>query len=57
MKWKAPQVGDIRVIKRFAFLPITGDVKGEDRRETRWLCFVKLHQRYVPNYWLTDRIE
>lgn len=43
MRWmqpKPPKHGNIRFIKRFLWLPLT------IQRETRWLEFVKIRQRY-----------
>jgi hypothetical protein len=54
MKWNAPKTGDVRILTKFAWLPITCYVVGEDRKETRWLCFVKIRQRYETNFWFND---
>ena len=36
---------------------IHNQTQGEDRKETRWLCFVKIRQRYVPHFWDNDWFE
>lgn len=57
MKMNAPSVGDTRDIKKFAFMPITCKIQGEDRMEKRWLCFVKIHQTWSYgwlNNWFID---
>lgn len=48
MRWKQPQWGDTRIIKRFALFPITVG------SETRWLewCYIKQH--YGITMWLED---
>lgn len=40
MRWKVPQTGDYRVIKRFFFIPI------EIRGEVRWLETGYIKQQY-----------
>ncbi|MGU9269768.1 hypothetical protein ACV3Z5_13800 [Clostridium perfringens] len=40
MRWKEPSVGDTRIKKYFAILPVT--IKGE----TRWLEMVKVRERF-----------
>ena len=42
MRWRVPIRGDDRIVKRFAFLPIT--LYGE----VRWLEIVYLKQAYSP---------
>lgn len=61
MKWKAPKMGDTRIVKRFAFIPITTQVYPSNDNETRWLCFVTLRQSYNVihkcwfNNWFVDK--
>lgn len=38
MKWKSPQAGDIKLLTKFAFLPITIG------HETRWFEWVTIKQ-------------
>ena len=57
MKWNAPKVGDVRILTKFALIPITCKLAGEDRRETRWLCFVKIRQSYTGIEWYNDWFE
>ena len=57
MKWKAPKVGDTRNKKKFAWTPITCKLQGSDEKQTRWLCFVCIHQRWAYewlNEWFVD---
>ena len=58
MKWKAPKIGDVRILRKFAFVPITCKIykQGENKMETRWLCFVKIHQTWRYE-WLNDWFE
>jgi hypothetical protein len=51
MKWNSQKTGDIRILKKFAWFPITCYILCEDKKETRWLCFVKIQQRYETNFW------
>ncbi len=46
MKWKAPKIGDTRILTTFALLPITCKLRSSAEYETRWLCFVKIRQHY-----------
>jgi hypothetical protein len=57
MKWNAPKTGDVRILTKFAILPITCKVRGENIRETRWLCFVKIRQSYTGIEWYNDWFE
>jgi len=57
MKWYAPKFGDVRIVKKFALRPITCEVRGENKRETRWLCFVKIRQTYTGIEWWNDWFE
>jgi len=61
MKWRRPKTGHTRVVKKFAFFPITAlclERNGKSRtwfRETRWLCFCKIKQRYnLFGKWVND---
>lgn len=47
MRWKAenePNIEDTRECRWFAFRPVT------IKDETRWLEYVTVQQRYVPDY-------
>jgi hypothetical protein len=47
MKFDAPKVGDVRNIRKFLLVPLTLDVAGTNKRETRWLCFSHIRQRWA----------
>lgn len=59
MRIKRAKTGDYRIKKKFAWLPITSFYN--DNRETRWLEFVYLKEKYrydhfafiVSYYWET----
>jgi hypothetical protein len=53
MKWKASNVGDTCNIRKFLWKPLTCDVAGTNTKETRWLCFVTIHQRWAYE-WLNE---
>ncbi|BAO04988.1 uncharacterized protein CBO05P1_269 [Clostridium botulinum B str. Osaka05] len=46
MRWKKPQVNDIRIIKRFLFLP------KEIHNEYRWLEIAYIKQECVQGFWI-----
>lgn len=51
MKWNSKRDGEIRVIKKYAWLPIRiKNYWGDPKIEWRWLEMVKIEQEYkVPN--------
>lgn len=57
MKFNAPKVGDVRIIRKFTFLPITCKLKCKSVFETRWLCFVEIRQTYIGVSWYNDWFE
>jgi len=57
MKWEAPKTGDNRILTKFTLFPITCKIKGVNKYETRWLCFVKIHQSYRGGSWINDWFE
>ena len=48
MRWYKPEMGEVRIIKKFAILPIT--INGE----TRWLEWVKIRQKFAITIWIND---
>ena len=59
MKWNAPKIGDTRDTKKFLWIPLTCKTVS-NINETRWLCFVTIHQRWAHewiNEWFIDTNE
>jgi len=46
MKFNKPKTGDHRVKKYFAIFPITANYLYGGNKQTRWLSFVNIYQRY-----------
>lgn len=61
MRWpaeKEPEVGDVRYVSRFLFLPKTLPLWGDTKLQTRWLEFAEVRQvlsssKSLP-YWRND---
>lgn len=58
MRWRRPEVGDVRVKRRFLFFPKTALYPGGDFAETRWLQVGAWEEELIEgwpdaDYWQT----